>query len=110
MEVTAKKTGYTAPSAITRTLTVDLVAPTAPSYTAPSSLQVGVEITAMSPSGGIDIDEYSAAGLPSGLTIGTGTGAISGTPDTADATVTVTVTVTDAAGNTDTVDITFRRW
>ena len=107
VEVTAKKTGYTAPSAITRTLTVDLVAPTAPSYTAPSSLQVGVEITAMSPSGGIDIDEYSAAGLPSGLTIGTGTGAISGTPDTADATVTVTVTVTDAAGNTDTVDITF---
>ena len=110
LRVSAAKAGYDSPADVERTLTVDLVAPTAPSYTAPSSLQVGVEITAMSPSGGSDIAEYSAAGLPSGLTIGTGTGAISGTPDTAEAStagVTVTVTVSDTAGNTDTVDLTF---
>ena len=34
---------------------------------APVSLQVGVAIAAMSPSGGADIDEYGAPGLPSGL-------------------------------------------
>ena len=49
-------------------------------------------------------------GLPSGLSIDTGNGVISGTPDTADAStagVTVTVRVSDTAGNTDTVDLTF---
>ena len=39
--VNASKTYYTAPNAVTRTLTVDLVAPTAPIYTAPGSLTVG---------------------------------------------------------------------
>ena len=85
VEVNATKTGFTAPAAITRTLTVDLTAPTAPTYTVPASLKVGVAITAMSPSGGIGIDEYSATGLPSGLSIAAATGVIDGTPDTADA-------------------------
>ena len=99
--VSATKTGFTAPGDVQRTLTVDLTAPTAPTYTAPASLKVGVAITAMSPSGGIGIDEYKATGLPPGLSIDTGTGAISGTPDTADAnTADATVTVSDAAGNT----------
>ena len=106
--VDATKTGYTAAATPPRTLTVDLTAPTAPSYTAPDSLKVGVAITAMDPTDGSGIDEYSAGGLPSGLTINAATGTISATPDTADAsTATATVTVSDASGNTDTVDLTF---
>ena len=108
VQVNASKTGYTAPDSVTRTLTVDLTAPTAPTYTAPASLQVGVAIATMSPTGGIDIDAYSATGLPPGLGIDTGTGVIGGTPDTADAnTADATVTVSDAAGNTVEVSITF---
>ena len=108
VEVNATKTGFTAPAALTRTLTVDLTAPTAPTYTAPDSLQVGVAIAAMSPVDGIGIDGYSATGLPTGLSIAAGTGVIDGTPDTADAnTADATVTVSDAAGNSRTVDITF---
>ena len=100
VEVSASKAGYSAPSAITRTLTVDLAAPTAPGYSAPGSLKVGEAITSMSPSGGIDVAEYGAAGLPSGLTLNTGTGVIGGTPDKAEANAaTATVTVGDAAGN-----------
>ena len=106
--VSAAKTGFTSPSAIIRTLAVDLTAPTVPSYTAPSSLKVGEAIAAMSPTGGAGIDEYSATGLPSGLSIDPGTGAISGTPDTAEAgTASVTVTVADTAGNSATFDIVF---
>ena len=106
--VSASKTGYTAPSDVTRTLAVDLTAPAA-SYTAPSSLQVGVAIGAMTPSTtATDIASYGATGLPSGLGIDTGTGVVSGTPDTADAnTASATVTVTDRAGNPATVSIAF---
>ena len=108
VEVNATKTGFTAPAAITRTVTVDLTAPTAPTYTAPASLKVGVAIAAMSPTDGSGIDAYSATGLPSGLSIDTGTGVIGGTPDTADAnTADATVTVSDAAGNTAEVSIAF---
>ena len=106
--VSASKTGYTAPGDVTRTLAVDLAAPSA-TYTAPSSLQVGVAVGAMTPStADTDIASYGATGLPPGLGIDSTTGAISGTPDTADAnTADATVTVTDTAGNTDTVEITF---
>ena len=104
--VSASKTGYTAPSDVARALAVDLAAPSA-TYTAPSSLQVGVAVGAMTPSTtDTDIASYGATGLPPGLGIDSTTGAISGTPDTADAnTADATVTVTDTAGNTDTVDI-----
>ena len=106
--VSASKAGYTAPSDVERTLTVDLTAPTAPSYTAPTSLTVGAALTAISPSGGSGITSYGATDLPSGLGIAAATGVISGTPDAvSSSTATATVTVSDAAGNTATVDIAF---
>ena len=58
VSVSAAKTGFASPSAEQRALTVDLVAPTPPAYTAPSSLTVGVPIEPMNPSGGAGIDEY----------------------------------------------------
>ena len=106
--VAASKTGFTSPSNVTRTLTVDLTAPTAPGYTVPSSLTVGTAISAISPAGGSGIDNYRATGLPPGLTIHATTGAISGTPTTADANrADATVTVSDNAGNTGTAALTF---
>ena len=106
--VSASKTGYTDPADVVRALAIDLTAPTAPTYTSPDSLKVGEAITTMNPAGGADIDVYAAEGLPSGLEIDDSTGAITGTPDAADAnSSTATVTVTDTAGNTAEVDIPF---
>ena len=81
--VSATKAGFTSPSPVTRTVTVDLAAPSA-SYTVPGTLKVGVPVTDMMPSTpATDIDGYAATGLPSGLAIDAGTGDITGTPDTA---------------------------
>ena len=92
---------------MTRSLTVDLAAPTV-TYTAPSSLQVGAEVDVRPTTSDTDISSYSASGLPSGLSINGTTGAISGTPDTVEAdTASVTVTVADNAGNPAEVSITF---
>ena len=101
--VNAVKTGYTPPETLARTLTVDLVTPAAPVYTAPQALTVGEAIAAMSPAvpGDSDIVTYSVVGLPSGLNMDAATGTISGTPDAATTSITdVTVTAADAAGNT----------
>ncbi|WP_428098668.1 putative Ig domain-containing protein [Candidatus Rariloculus sp.] len=107
--VSASKSGFTAPPDEQRTVPVDLTAPTGTTYTAPDSAQVGDPIELMSPSVvAADIKGYEAAGLPPGLSIDAGNGAISGTPETADInTASVTVTVSDTAGNTDTVNIEF---
>ena len=106
--VSATKSGFTTPGSVTRTLAVDLTAPTV-SYTVPTTLTVGVAIAEIAPSTtDPDIASYGATGLPPGLRIDAGTGVITGTPITANASpATVTVTVTDTAGNPDTVPLTF---
>ena len=108
--VGATKTGHTDASEETRTLAVDLTAPSARGYTVPASLRVGVAMGALSPSSTSDTDiaSYDAAGLPAGLVIAAATGEISGTPSEARATeTTATVTVTDDAGNTTEEEVTF---
>ena len=106
--VSATKAGFTAASPVTRELMVDLSAPSA-SYTPPATLQVGVAISAMTPTTtATDIDGYRATGLPPGLSIDAGTGVITGIPGTANAsTATATVTVTDRSGNPAAVSIAF---
>ena len=105
--VSASKTGFTAPSDVTRTLAIDLAAPSV-TYTAPSSLQVGAAVDVQPSTSDTDLASYSASGLPSGLVIDESGGAISGTPDTVEAdTASVTVTVTDNAGNSAEVSIAF---
>ena len=90
--------------------TPDDIAPTA-TWTAPTTLTVGVEITAITPAGAsadIAVGGYAASGLPAGLTIDANTGIISGAPTTANANVALaTITVTDTNGNAGTVDLTF---
>ena len=106
--VSAQKSGFAAPEDVEHDLAIDLVAPTAPSYTPPSSLKVGEAMTDIGPSSTTGIAGFSASGLPPGLSIAADTGVIGGTPTTADSnTAGATVTVLDAAGNPATVDITF---
>ena len=106
--VSASKAGVAAPADVTHKLAVDLMAPTT-SYTAPDALQVGVAIMDMTASTtASDIASYGVSGLPSGLTIDTDTGVISGTPDMAAASTAIaTVTVTDTAGNSADASISF---
>ena len=105
--VSASKAGFTAPTDVTRTLVIDLVKPSV-TYTAPDSLKVGAAVDVRPTTTDTDLASYSASGLPSGLSIDTSNGAITGTPDTADAnTASATVTVTDTAGNPTEVSITF---
>ena len=89
---------------------VDNTPPTTmPTYTAPSSLTVGTEITVTPSTTDTDIASYSATGLPPGLEIDPSTGVISGTPTMVNpSTSTTMVTAMDAAGNSGTpVTLTF---
>ena len=107
--VTATKTGFTSATPVSRTLKVDLTAPTV-SYTAPLSLTVGDAIIAMVPTKSEDIDSYaiSSDSLLRGLSLNGSTGVISGMPTTGNPnTQTVEVLATDDAGNTGTAMIDF---
>ena len=109
LSVTATKTGFTDAMPVSRTLTVDLTAPTV-SYTAPVSLTVGDAIMDMVPTKSEDIDSYAISGDPllRGLSLNGATGVISGTPTTGNRnTQRVEVLATDEAGNTGTAMIDF---
>ena len=109
LTVTATKTGFTSATPVSRTLKVDLTAPTV-SYTAPLSLTVGDAIIAMVPTKSEDIDSYaiSSDSLLRGLSLNGATGVISGMPTTGNPnTQTVEVLATDDAGNTGTAMIDF---
>ena len=108
VSVNAGRTGYTDAATVTRTLRVDLTQPNTRSWTAPAALQVGVAMNALSPSSDDSDDTYGIDALPSGLTIDSGTGTITGTPDAANTSTYITrVTISDSAGNTDEASITF---
>ena len=109
LSVTATKPNYTDAPSVSRTLTVDLTAPTV-SYMEPSNLQVGKAIMAMVPTKSEDIFSYAISGgsLPRGLSLNGTTGVISGVPTTGTPNMqTVGVLATDGAGNVDRPQITF---
>ena len=108
LSVTATKTGYEPSATVSRTLTKDLVHPSV-SYTAPLSLQVGVEITPITPTtSDTDIVSYLFSNPLPGLSLNGVTGVISGTPTTFNAsTRRSTVIATDAADNHGTATIDF---
>ena len=94
----------------TRTLTVDMTAPTA-TYAPPPTLTVGTTITAITPGApSADISAYTlqSGTLPPGLTLDATGGSISGTPTTATtSTALVTIRLTDTADNPTDVPLTF---
>ena len=108
LSVTATKTGYEPSATVSRTLTKDLVHPSV-SYTAPLSLQVGMEITPITPTtSDTDIVSYLFSNPLPGLSLHEETGVISGTPTTVnDSTRRSTVIATDAADNDGTATIDF---
>ena len=84
----------------TASMTYSLAVNAPLTITGPASLPNGTvgaayTSTTVTASGGSGVYTWSAASLPAGLSIGTSTGAITGTPTAAGA-VTVTVTVTDS--------------
>ena len=78
--------------------------PPPPSITGPASLPAGTTgaaypATTATATGGVTPYTFSATGLPAGLSIGSGTGTISGTPQSAGS-FSVTVTVKDSISGT----------
>ena len=94
--------------AATLDITIDVYGPpTAVTYTSNSlSLPVNVAASTLTPTVTGTVTSWSVSpALPTGLTLNTSTGEISGTPTTATASATYTITATNGAG-TDTYDIT----
>jgi hypothetical protein len=85
------------------TLSIKLVVPppSALSYRSPQTFYVGTAIRAIAPSVTGPVASYGVSpALPSGLTLNTTTGQISGTPTAAYATASYTVTASNASGST----------
>ncbi|WP_415580522.1 putative Ig domain-containing protein, partial [Flavobacterium longum] len=82
-------------------ITVNDVAPNSLVYTSPNVFTVGNTIANLNPSVTGNVVSYSVSpALPSGLTLNTSTGVISGTPAAVTATATYTVTATNSGGST----------
>ena len=98
--VTATNTGGSATKDLT--ITVSGVAPANLTYTLTTAAYTkGVAITANSPSssGGAVVSYSVSPALPTGLSLSTTTGVITGTPTAVKASATYTVTATNAGGN-----------
>lgn len=98
--ITASNSG----GASTATVSIEvvlIVAPSALSYTTPNSFSIGSPITNLSPTitGSPALYSVSPA-LPTGLSLNTTNGVISGTPTVANAATNYTVTATNASGST----------
>ncbi|CAM3319025.1 Secretion system C-terminal sorting domain-containing protein [Flavobacterium longum] len=80
-------------------ITVNDVAPNSLTYTSPNIFTVGNAITNLNPTVTGTVVSYSVSpSLPSGLTLNTSTGVISGTPTAVTATATYTVAATNSGG------------
>ncbi|MEN0130671.1 MAG: putative Ig domain-containing protein [Brevundimonas sp.] len=103
VRVTGTKAGYT-PASATSSGTTAVVAAVTVTSPGTQSLTVGEAVTPFSfaTSGGVAPYTYAVTSgtLPSGLTLDTDTGEVSGTPSAATAASDVTVTATDADGST----------
>ena len=98
--VTATNSGGSTPATVT--ITVNDVAPTGLTYsTNPAVYSAGVLITLNVPTstGGAVVSYAVGPSLPTGLSLNTSTGVISGTPTTATATASYTITATNSGGS-----------
>jgi hypothetical protein len=78
-----------------------VTAPSGLSYSAPATMRISQPITAMSPTVSGTVTSYSVSpALPSGLTLNTTTGVISGTPTAVTASTIFTITASNSAGST----------
>ena len=82
-------------------VTLALAAPSALSYTSPNAFPLNVAITPLFPTVTGVVASYAISpALPTGLSLNTTTGYITGTPTVASASATYTVTATNPSGNT----------
>jgi hypothetical protein len=98
--ITAKNS--TGSTSFALSLTVNpLPAPSALSYPSPVNVTVGTTITPLSPTVTGNVTSYSVnPALPTGLSLDTSSGVISGTPDIGAAATTYLITVSNSSGST----------